>query len=381
MSEHVHVSTAERVTTLQLARPEKKNALTLPMYRALTAAIAAAAADADVRAVIITGTADCFTSGNDLGDFVAAAQGGDVGAPIDFLRALATLDKPLVAAVAGVAIGIGTTLLLHCDLVYAAPTARFKTPFVDLALVPEGASSLLLPALIGARRAAQMLLLGEQVDAPTALAWGLVNAVVADPAAAARTAALHLASRAPGAIRGSKELLARPQRAAILETLSVEGEAFLARLKSPEAMIAFQAIMAKRPAVFTDRPLFLGQARAIYPSAAARALPELGPVRDRAGLYSGGVEPYIPRACRPLTYVPRTSGCCSRSPAKRSWAMVATASARRCSICWPKRSSRPCAAVSSSRWCAAAATFSAACPNPPRAWTGRRPTTSACWPR
>lgn len=247
----IDVSTADRITTIRFARPDKKHALTLAMYVALRQALEAAEADATVRAIVITGGRDCFTAGNDLGDFARVGQGGDMTAPLDFLRALASCAKPVVAAVNGVAIGIGTTLLLHCDLVYAGPTARFKTPFVDLGLVPEAASSLLLPQLVGARRAAQLLLLGEQLDAPTALAWGLVNAVVDDADAAAQAAARQLASRAPAALRQSKALLKRAGREAIVETMRVEGEAFGERLRSPEAMEAIQAFMMRRPADFS----------------------------------------------------------------------------------------------------------------------------------
>jgi len=252
MTQHVHVTTAEHVTTIRLDRPDKKNAITLDMYAAMADALAAAAADPAVRAVVLAGAPDCFTAGNDLGDFVRAAQGGgDAARALGFLRNLAAFDKPLVAAVAGVAIGIGTTMLLHCDLVYAAPSARFKTPFVDLALVPEAGSSLLLPALVGARRAAQLLLLGEQLDAPTALAWGLVNAVVDDADAAAAAAARKLAACAPGALRATKALTRRASRDAVLEAMRVEGEAFTERLRSPEAMEAFQAFLARRAPDFS----------------------------------------------------------------------------------------------------------------------------------
>jgi len=249
----IQVTTAERITTIRFDRPDKKNAITLDMYAALVAALAAAAADPAVRAVVIAGSRDCFTAGNDLGDFMRAAQGGggNVTAPLDFLRAIATFEKPVVAAVAGVAIGIGTTVLLHCDLVYAAPNARFKTPFVDLALVPEAGSSILLPALVGARRAAQLLLLGEQLDAPTALAWGLVNSVADDADAAAHAAAVRLAACPPSALRATKALTRRTSRDAVLEAIRVEGEAFAERLRSPEAMEALQAFMARRPADFS----------------------------------------------------------------------------------------------------------------------------------
>jgi enoyl-CoA hydratase/carnithine racemase len=140
---------------------------------------------------------------------------------------------------------------LHCDLVYAAPGARFKTPFVDLALVPEAGSSLLLPALVGARRAAQMLLLGEQIDTQTALAWGLINGVAEDPEAAAAAAATKLASCAPGAVRATKALTRRADRTAVAEAMRVELEAFAERLRSPEAGEAFQAFMTRRPADFS----------------------------------------------------------------------------------------------------------------------------------
>jgi enoyl-CoA hydratase/carnithine racemase len=250
MAQHVRVTTADRVTTIRLDRPEKKNAITLEMYAALSDALEAAAADAAVRAVVLGGARDCFTAGNDLGDFVRAAQGGDTASGARFLRTLAGFDKPLIGAVAGVAIGIGTTMLLHCDLVYAAPSARFRTPFVDLALVPEAGSSILLPSLVGGRRAAQMLLLGEQLDAQTALAWGLINAVVDDPDAAAAAAAGKLATRPPGALRATR-LLTRPSREAVVEAMRVEGEVFTERLRSPEAMEAFQAFLTRRSPDFS----------------------------------------------------------------------------------------------------------------------------------
>lgn len=252
MTQHVRVTTADRVTTIRLDRPDKKNAITTEMYVALVAALEAAAADPAVRAVVLGGTRDCFTAGNDLGDFVRLAQGGgDAGPGHGFLHTLAGFDKPLIGAVAGIAIGIGTTMLLHCDLVYAAPTARFRTPFVDLALVPEAGSSLLLPALVGARRAAQLLLLGEQLDAQTALAWGLINGVVDDPDAAAAVAAGKLASLPPGALRATKALTRRASRDAVAETMRVELEAFAERLRSPEAMEAFQAFLTRRPPDFS----------------------------------------------------------------------------------------------------------------------------------
>jgi enoyl-CoA hydratase/carnithine racemase len=252
-SPHIQVTTAERITTLRFARPDKKNAITQDMYATLTAGLDGAASDPAVRAVVIGGSRECFTAGNDIADFAQRAQGGagEIGAGLGFLRALATFEKPLVAAVSGVAIGIGTTLLLHCDLIYASPTARFKVPFVDLGLVPEAGSSVLLPALIGARRAAQLLLLGEQLDAPTALSWGLINAVADDPDAAAQAAAVRLAACAPGALRTTRALTRRATRDAVLEAMRIEGEAFADRLRSPEAMEALQAFMMRRPPDFS----------------------------------------------------------------------------------------------------------------------------------
>lgn len=253
MSQHVQVTTADRITTIRIQRPEKRNAITLEMYAALRSGLEAAAADSTVRAVIIGGAPTCFSAGNDLNDFVRANQGGggDIDAPLGFLRALATFDKPLVAAVRGVAIGIGTTLLLHCDLVFASESARFTTPFVELGLVPEAGSSVLLPALIGERRAAQMLLLGETVDATTAEQWGLINRIAADPDASALAAATRLAATSPGALRATKDLVRRTSRTRVLEAIRIEGEAFVERLRSPEAMEALQAKMMKRPADFS----------------------------------------------------------------------------------------------------------------------------------
>lgn len=253
MSQHIQVTTADRVTTIRIDRPEKRNAITLEMYAALRSALEAAAADRAVRAVIIAGAPTCFTAGNDLNDFVRANQGGggDIEAPLGFLRALAGFDKPLIAAVHGVAIGIGTTLLLHCDLVYAAPSAQFKTPFVELGLVPEAGSSVLLPALVGERRAAQMLLLGQTIDALTAVEWGLVNSMTADPEARAGAAATRITESSPSAVRATKGLLRRAGRAEVLEAMRIEGEAFAERLRSPETMEALQAKMMKRPADFS----------------------------------------------------------------------------------------------------------------------------------
>jgi enoyl-CoA hydratase/carnithine racemase len=242
----VRVVTDNHVMTILIDRPAKKNALDGATYRGMTAALLDAGRDPAVRAVVLTGGREVFTSGNDLGDFARIRAGGGDLAAMDFLRALIGCPRPVVAAVAGWAVGIGTTMLMHCDFVYAAPTARFKTPFVDLGLCPEGASTVVLARLIGARHAAEMLLLGAEVDAASARAWGLVNDVVDDPVARAAEVAATLARRAPGALRVSKALLARASAADIEAALAAEQTAFLERLSSEEAVEAATALMTRR---------------------------------------------------------------------------------------------------------------------------------------
>jgi enoyl-CoA hydratase/carnithine racemase len=237
---------AAGVTTLRIDRPLKKNALDGATYRALTDGVAAAAADPTVRALVITGGPEVFTSGNDLADFARIRAGAGDLAAMDFLRALIACAKPIVAAVAGWAVGIGTTLLLHCDFVYAAPSARFRTPFVDLGLCPEAASTVLLPRLIGPRHAAELLLLGVTVDAPAAVAWGLVNEVVDDPQARAAEIGALLAARAPGAIRTTRALLRRVTAVEVDAALAAEQVAFVERLHSGEAVEAATALMTRR---------------------------------------------------------------------------------------------------------------------------------------
>src|SRR5712672_1319407 len=177
MAEHIVVSVQDRILTLRLDRPEKKNALTRGMYLGMIEALKQAEADSNVRVVLITGTEACFTAGNDLVDF-ANAKPGETSPAILYLQTLAAAQKPVVAAVGGVAVGIGTTMLLHCDLVYAASDARFQLPFVNLGLCPEAGSSAILPALVGHRQAAELLYFGEPFTADTARNLGIVNAIV-----------------------------------------------------------------------------------------------------------------------------------------------------------------------------------------------------------
>ena len=247
MIDHVRTTLDQGVLTLTLDRPEKKNALNDAMYGALADGLARADSDPEVGAVLITGAGDAFTAGNDLADFAAVAEGRLGARQVGrFLRGLATLGAPLVAAVPGLAVGVGTTLLLHCDLVYLAEGATLSTPFVDLALVPEAASSLLLPARIGHARAFAMFGLGERVGAADALAWGLANRVLpaAELQAAALAAARTLCAKPRAALRHAKALMR--DRAALLATLEHENEVFSAQLASPEAAQAFAAFAARR---------------------------------------------------------------------------------------------------------------------------------------
>ncbi len=250
MSEHITSATAHdgAVAVLRFARPAKRNAITVAMYEALTEALARAVADEAVRAVVFLGTDGVFTAGNDLHDFMANPPTGEDSAVFRLLQALVDCPKPLVAGVDGAAVGIGTTMLLHCDLVVASTRARFQMPFVKLGLVPEGASSLLLPARVGLQRASEWLLLGEAFTAQDALSAGLLNAVV-DPSeveARALAFASALADRPPEAVRLAKALLRDPHRAAVHAALAREGAVFVERLQAPEAHAAFLTFFARK---------------------------------------------------------------------------------------------------------------------------------------
>ncbi|EHR69408.1 enoyl-CoA hydratase/carnithine racemase [Burkholderiales bacterium JOSHI_001] len=241
------------VASIEIARPEKKNALTIAMYQAMADALRAAAGDASVRAVLITGQPGIFTSGNDLEDFLQRPPQGADSPVFQFMRALIECDKPVVAAVTGAAIGIGTTLLLHCDFVYVSDEARLAMPFVSLGLVPEFASSLLVPQLMGPRRAAEKLLLGDPFTGEQAVECGIANAVL--PASEVLNHARRVAERfmalPPGAVQDSKKLLRAPQREALMATIAREGEVFRPRLSSPETKEAIQAFFEKRKPDFS----------------------------------------------------------------------------------------------------------------------------------
>ena len=249
MSEHVLVDDDGPVRVIAMRRPDKKNALTGPMYEAMTAAIAGVDAAAGLRCVLIKGVPGAFSAGNDLQDFLQAANAGEgVGRPaVEFLYALARSRLPLVAAVQGVAVGIGTTMLLHCDHVVAGSDARFSTPFVGLGLVPEGASSLVAPRLMGHRRAFSLLVMGRPLDAEAALQCGLVNTVVAPDAvdAAALKAANEIAALPAEAVAASRRLL-RGEPDEIIARIDAELVLFKGRLQSQEAREAFQAFLHRK---------------------------------------------------------------------------------------------------------------------------------------
>ena len=241
------------VLTLTLHRLEKKNSITAAMYAALADALAAAREDAALRAVVIQGHEQVFSAGNDLGDFLDAPPAG-ADAPVwRFLHAIAEFPKPLVAGVCGAAVGIGTTLLLHCDLVYAGDNARFSLPFVNLGLCPEAASSLLLPRRIGHARAAEVLLLADPFGAEQALEWGLVNRILPplEVNAHAQAQARRLAEKPLGSLLVTKRLLRLEDADAVRRRLAEEGEVFARMLGEPAAREAFSAFMAKRKPDFS----------------------------------------------------------------------------------------------------------------------------------
>jgi enoyl-CoA hydratase/carnithine racemase len=249
----IKTATVNGVATIEIARPEKKNAITGAMYQQMAAALTAATNDAAVRAVLITGQPGIFTSGNDIEDFMQRPPGGQESPAFVFMKAMLACDKPVIAAVTGAAIGIGTTMLLHCDLVYVSDEARLAMPFVSLGLVPEFASSLIVPQLMGHARAAEKLLLGDPFTGADAVEMGIANAVL--PAGEVVLHARRIAERfntlPPGAVRETKTLLRRGRSQAALETIAAEGEIFARRLQSPEAKEAFSAFFQKRKPDFS----------------------------------------------------------------------------------------------------------------------------------
>jgi enoyl-CoA hydratase/carnithine racemase len=253
VSEHIFTELRDGILRIEMRRPEKKNALTGPMYAAMADALERAAGEDAVRVVLIHGQPEVFTAGNDLGDFLNGPA-DDPNRPVfRFLRNIAAAPKPLVAAVSGNAVGVGTTMLLHCDYVLAGENARFQLPFVNLALCPEAASSLLLPRLAGHQRASELLLFGEPFNAAKAYEIGLVNAIHPDAALldAALERARKLTTLPAASLRETKRLLKQGQAALVLQTMQAEGEIFKRQLASPEAKEAFSAFLQKRKPDFS----------------------------------------------------------------------------------------------------------------------------------
>ncbi len=237
------------VLTLQLNRPDKKNALTRAMYSQLAEALEQADADADIRSVLIQGSSDCFTAGNDIADFLEQPP-SDLDSPVfDFMKSLLNCRKPVIAAVAGAAVGIGTTLLLHCDLVYVSRDARLRMPFVNLGLCPEFGSSLILPRLLGHAKATELLLLGEGFTGEQAATWGIATEALGNGEAAlakAREIAERFENLAPGAVQVTKQLMKSVDREQLRQVIEEEGALFVQRLKSPEAIAALSAFITRR---------------------------------------------------------------------------------------------------------------------------------------
>ena len=252
MTEELIVTSPNGVMEIRFNRPEKKNALTRAMYDGVVTAFDIGENDPAIRVIMLTGTGDTFTSGNDIKDFQQRAATRNASAASPFLTALSALKKPLIGAVNGAAIGVGTTMLAHCDLIVAARSARFVMPFTRLGLVPEAGSSLLFPQLLGHQNASAMLLLGDALDAEAALAAGFVYQVVddADLMTAARTLAGRLAALPPQAIRETKHLMRRG-KPDLADRIGEELELFRERVQSPEAAEAFAAFMEKRAPDFS----------------------------------------------------------------------------------------------------------------------------------
>ncbi len=250
---HVLTHHENGVTTLTLNRLESKNALTAAMYASLADALERAATDPAQRAVLIQGHAQVFTAGNDIGDFLNNPPQSEDTPVHRFLRAIAGFPKPIVAAVCGPCVGVGTTMLLHCDLVYAGDNAMFALPFVNLGLCPEAASSLLLPALMGHQRAAQALLLGDPFTAEAALEVGMVNSVLppTEVNAYAQQQAQRLAQKPSEALVQSKRLMKLPRQAEVKAAMQAEGEIFSKLLVAPAAKEAFAAFIEKRKPDFS----------------------------------------------------------------------------------------------------------------------------------
>ncbi|MGE8188928.1 enoyl-CoA hydratase [Pseudomonas sp. NPDC086278] len=246
MTDAIQLERERGLLTLRLNRPAKKNALTRAMYSQLAQALKQADTDAEINAVLITGSAECFTAGNDIADFIQQPPGNLDSPVFHFMLNLLECRKPVIAGVAGAAVGIGTTMLLHCDLVYVSRDARLRMPFVNLGLCPEFGSSLILPRLLGHAKAAELLLLGEGFSGEQAAQWGIATEALGSGEAAlakAREMALKFESLPTEAVRISKQLMKAPDRELLRKVIEEEGALFSQRLRSPEALAALSGFI------------------------------------------------------------------------------------------------------------------------------------------
>ena len=253
MSQYIDTLVEERILKIKINRADKKNALDLSMYQSLANAIKRADSDNNIRVTMITGVEDSFCSGNDIQDFLKNPPKDDSSPVLQFVRAMISAEKPIVAAVNGIAIGIGVTMLLHCDLVYASEDARFQMPFVNIGLCPEAGSTCILPLLMGHRKASEMLLLGDMFDVDTAIDVGIVNGKVlaSELASVSLQAASRIAAQPPHATRATKGLLRAALQEQILSASQRENKNFMPMLDGEEAKEALTAFMEKRPADFS----------------------------------------------------------------------------------------------------------------------------------
>lgn len=250
MTDHILVERQGAIQIIRINRPDKKNALTRAMYAKMSKTLTEGDADPAIRVHVFLGVPGAFSSGNDLADFMVVATGGDGGTEVwDFLMALAKVEKPIVSGVDGIAVGIGTTLNLHCDLTFATPRTVFRTPFVDLGLVPEAGSSLLAPRILGQQAAFALLGLGEGLSAERAKAAGLIYEVVEEAAleASVLAAAGQIAAKPPQALKIARDLM-RGSRDDLVARIGEESEHFRERLKSDEARAALTAFMTRKKA-------------------------------------------------------------------------------------------------------------------------------------
>jgi enoyl-CoA hydratase/carnithine racemase len=248
MSDAIQFERERGLLTLRLNRPDKKNALTRAMYSHLAQALKQADTDPEINAVLITGSAECFTAGNDIADFIQQPPSNLDSPVFQFMLTLLECRKPVIAAVAGAAVGIGATMLLHCDLVYISRDARLRMPFVNLGLCPEFGSSLILPRLLGQAKAAELLLLGEGFSGEQAAQWGIATEALGsgeEALAKAREMALRFESLPPEAVRISKQLMKAPDREQLRKAIEEESAQFTQRLRSPEAIAALTGFIKR----------------------------------------------------------------------------------------------------------------------------------------